>query len=95
MGCEAETVTSIAELEAAFGRARASERTYVIALQTDPSDWTEGGIFWEVGVPEVSDRAEVRDARQAMDDGQESTEVGCERHDHQRRYTGSRRGDGA
>ena len=44
MGCESETVSSIAELEAAFGRARASERTYVIALQTHPSEWTEGGI---------------------------------------------------
>ena len=43
MGCEAETVSTIAELEAAFGRARASERTSVIALQTDPSEWTEGG----------------------------------------------------
>ncbi|HWM19369.1 MAG TPA: 3D-(3,5/4)-trihydroxycyclohexane-1,2-dione acylhydrolase (decyclizing) [Ilumatobacteraceae bacterium] len=72
MGCEAETVSSIAELEAAFGRARASERTYVIALQTSPSEWTEGGIFWEVGVPEVSDRTQVRDARQAMDDGKKA-----------------------
>jgi 3D-(3,5/4)-trihydroxycyclohexane-1,2-dione acylhydrolase (decyclizing) len=72
MGCEAETVTSIAELEAAFGRARASDRTFVIALQTSPSDWTEGGIFWEVGVPEVSGRAEVLDARQMMDDGKKA-----------------------
>jgi 3D-(3,5/4)-trihydroxycyclohexane-1,2-dione acylhydrolase (decyclizing) len=72
MGCEAETVTSIAELEAAFGRARASDRTYVIALRTSPSDWTEGGIFWEVGVPEVSSRAEVLDARQMMDDGKKA-----------------------
>ena len=72
MGCEAETVSSIAELEAAFGRARASERTYVIALQTHPSEWTEGGIFWEVGVPEISDRAAVRDAREAMDQGKKA-----------------------
>ena len=34
MGCEAETVSSIAELEAAFDRARAADRTYVIALNT-------------------------------------------------------------
>jgi 3D-(3,5/4)-trihydroxycyclohexane-1,2-dione acylhydrolase (decyclizing) len=72
MGCESETVSSIAELEAAFGRARLSERTYVIALQTSPSEWTEGGVFWEVGVPEVSDRTQVRDARQAMDDGKKA-----------------------
>jgi 3D-(3,5/4)-trihydroxycyclohexane-1,2-dione acylhydrolase (decyclizing) len=72
MGCEAETVSSIAELEAAFGRARASERTYVIALRTSPSEWTEGGIFWEVGVPEVSDRAAVGIARELMDEGKKA-----------------------
>ena len=44
----------------------------MIALQTSPSEWTEGGIFWEVGVPEVSGRAQVRDARQAMDDGKKA-----------------------
>ena len=29
--------------------------------------WTGGGAFWEVGVPEVSDRAEVQAAKAAMD----------------------------
>ena len=38
----AETVSSIAELEAAFGRARASDRTYVIALQTEPERMDRG-----------------------------------------------------
>ncbi len=56
MGCESETVTTIAELEAAFERARAADRTYVIAIRTTQYDWTEGGNFWEVGVPEVSGR---------------------------------------
>lgn len=69
MGCDAETVTSIAELDAAFARARAADRTYVIALRISDSDWTEGGTFWEVGVPEVSNRASVLDARAEMDDG--------------------------
>ncbi|MFV0306185.1 MAG: 3D-(3,5/4)-trihydroxycyclohexane-1,2-dione acylhydrolase (decyclizing) [Desertimonas sp.] len=69
MGCESETVSTIAELEAAFERARASDRTHVIALRTSPSDWTEGGAFWEVGVPTVSDRSEIRAARAQTDDG--------------------------
>ncbi len=62
-GCDSETVTSISELESAMVRARASDRTYVIALHTDPYEWTEGGAYWEVGVPEVSNRAEVLAAR--------------------------------
>ena len=72
MGCEAETVTTVAELEAAFERARAADRTYVIAVKTTQNDWTEGGTFWEVGVPEVSGRQAVLDAHQKHGDGQAS-----------------------
>ena len=76
MGCEAETVTSIAELEAAFQRARAADRTYVIALNTHAYRWTEGGSFWEVGVPEVSASADVQAARAEMDSGKAAQRVG-------------------
>jgi 3D-(3,5/4)-trihydroxycyclohexane-1,2-dione acylhydrolase (decyclizing) len=69
MGCEAETVSTIAELEAAFERARAADRTYVIAMKTSPNDWTEGGVFWEVAVPEVSNRPSVLDAKAEMVEG--------------------------
>lgn len=69
MGCRAETVATIEELEAAFERARHADRTTVIALRTTADDWTEGGAFWQVGVPETSGRAEVRAARAAMDAG--------------------------
>ena len=58
-GCSAETVSTVAELEAAMVRARASDRTYVVALQTHRYEWTEGGTYWEVGVPEVSNRSDV------------------------------------
>jgi 3D-(3,5/4)-trihydroxycyclohexane-1,2-dione acylhydrolase (decyclizing) len=76
MGCHAEWVTTIADLEAAVVRARASDRTHVIAIRTDPHEWTEGGAFWEVGVPEESDRAAVRAARSAMVDGKRAQRVG-------------------
>jgi 3D-(3,5/4)-trihydroxycyclohexane-1,2-dione acylhydrolase (decyclizing) len=72
MGCESETVSTIAELEAAFGRAREAERTYVIALRTSQSDWTEGGVFWEVGVPEASGRPAVLEAHEQMQSGKQS-----------------------
>lgn len=76
MGCISETVTSIAELEAAFERARAADRTYVIAMQTHAYEWTEGGSYWEVGVPEVSNRPEVLAARAEVDDGKAGQRVG-------------------
>jgi 3D-(3,5/4)-trihydroxycyclohexane-1,2-dione acylhydrolase (decyclizing) len=63
MGALAEKVTSLDELQAAFARAKAADRTYAIVVDIDPYAWTEGGAWWEVGVPEVSDREQVRVAR--------------------------------
>jgi 3D-(3,5/4)-trihydroxycyclohexane-1,2-dione acylhydrolase (decyclizing) len=72
MGCVAEEVVTIAELEAAFERARSADRTVVIVIKTSPSDWTEGGVFWEVGVPDVSDRESVRTAKSEMVAGKQA-----------------------
>ena len=69
LGARSEKVAGIAELEAALGRARASDRTYVVVIDTDPAISTEaGGAWWDVAVPEVSDRAEVRAARARYDE---------------------------
>lgn len=60
LGARAENVSSIRELEAALTRARSSDRSYVISIDTDPLGRTEaGGAWWDVAVPEVSRRAEV------------------------------------
>jgi 3D-(3,5/4)-trihydroxycyclohexane-1,2-dione acylhydrolase (decyclizing) len=66
MGCRSEKVTTLAEFEQALVRARANDRSSVIVIETDAYMWTEGGAFWEVGVPEVSARAEVGAAKAAM-----------------------------
>ncbi len=64
LGAVSEHAGSIVELEAALVRARASERTYVVVIDTDPLRATEaGGCWWEVAVPEVSESAAVRAAR--------------------------------
>ena len=64
LGAGSEYVRGIGELEAALERAKAADQTYVIALDTDPLATTEtGGYWWDVAVPEVSERAEVRQAR--------------------------------
>ena len=63
LGAESEHVASLAELEAALQRARLATHSYVITLETDPSATTEaGGAWWDVPVPEVSGRKQVRDA---------------------------------
>ena len=60
MGAASESVNGIREFEAAFQRAKASDRTYVIAIEVDPNAWTqEGHAWWEVSTPESSGRAEV------------------------------------
>ncbi|QBR01725.1 3D-(3,5/4)-trihydroxycyclohexane-1,2-dione acylhydrolase (decyclizing) [Paraburkholderia pallida] len=64
LGAHAEHAGNIEEFEAAMRRARASDRTYVVCIDTDPARTTkEGGCWWEVAVPEVSDREAVRLAR--------------------------------
>ena len=66
LGAIAEKVATIAELEQALGRAKTSDRTHVIVIQTDPAVATEaGGAWWDVAIPEVSLRPEVRAARAA------------------------------
>jgi 3D-(3,5/4)-trihydroxycyclohexane-1,2-dione acylhydrolase (decyclizing) len=68
LGAEAERVPDVGALEAALARARGHRSTTVIVVETDPSHGTaEGGAWWEVAVPEVSDRAEVRAARAAYE----------------------------
>ena len=68
-GVPMELRSCLAEFDAALQTARAADRTTVIVSKVRASDWTEGGAFWQVGVPEVSDRVEVRTARAAMDAG--------------------------
>jgi 3D-(3,5/4)-trihydroxycyclohexane-1,2-dione acylhydrolase (decyclizing) len=65
LGAGAEKVASLGALEDALRRARANPRTTVIVIDTDPMISTDaGGAWWDVAVPEVSERAEVRAARE-------------------------------
>jgi 3D-(3,5/4)-trihydroxycyclohexane-1,2-dione acylhydrolase (decyclizing) len=65
LGALGENAKTIVDLEAALARARDADRTYVICIETDPNRATdEGGWWWDVAVPEVSQRAGVRKARE-------------------------------
>jgi 3D-(3,5/4)-trihydroxycyclohexane-1,2-dione acylhydrolase (decyclizing) len=64
LGALAITADGIAGLAAALQTARSADRTTVIVLRSDPRASTEaGGQWWDVAVPEVSPRAEIRAAR--------------------------------
>ncbi|MCO5091466.1 3D-(3,5/4)-trihydroxycyclohexane-1,2-dione acylhydrolase (decyclizing) [Bosea sp. (in: a-proteobacteria)] len=64
LGATAAKAASIAELETALAQARANSRTTVVVIDTDPLTSTgAGGAWWDVAVPEVSERDEVRAAR--------------------------------
>ena len=68
LGAIAETAGDLAALEDAVRRARTAPRTTVIVIETDPALSTEaGGHWWDVAVPEVSDSAKVRAAREAYE----------------------------
>ncbi len=68
MGAEAVKVGSVAELEAALAKRRGKAGPYVIVIDTDPYPSTpHGGSWWEVAVPEVSTRDQVKKARQAYE----------------------------
>lgn len=65
MGAVAIESSTLEELEQAFRTAREADRTAVIVIRTDPNTWTGGDAWWDVGVPEVSEREEVLVAKAA------------------------------
>lgn len=68
MGANAVKVASIADLEAEMQKAKSATIPTVIVIDTDPLPGTgAGGTWWEVAVPEVSDRSEVNEARKGYE----------------------------
>jgi 3D-(3,5/4)-trihydroxycyclohexane-1,2-dione acylhydrolase (decyclizing) len=77
LGAIAEKAQSIADLEAALKRARQADRTTVVVIDTDPLASTEaGGHWWDVAVPEVSVRKEVKAARKTYEEKVKLQRVG-------------------
>ncbi|MBO9457130.1 3D-(3,5/4)-trihydroxycyclohexane-1,2-dione acylhydrolase (decyclizing) [Paracoccus sp. R12_1] len=66
MGAYAKRCDSLADLEAAMEWAQGTDRTTVLCIASDAYAWTPGGADWYVGVPEVSERDDVRKARDAQ-----------------------------
>ncbi len=69
LGADSVHVGSLAELEQALAQARAATKTQIIVIDTDPLRSTNaGGHWWDVAVPEISDRDAVNAARKNYED---------------------------
>lgn len=68
MGATSVKVASIAELEEALAKRDEAKGPYVVVIDTDPYPSTpHGGAWWDVAVPEVSEREAVREKRAAYE----------------------------
>ncbi|PVE24305.1 3D-(3,5/4)-trihydroxycyclohexane-1,2-dione acylhydrolase (decyclizing) [Microvirga sp. KLBC 81] len=77
LGAQSLKVKSIAELEDALKKARGVDRSTVIVIDTDPLISTdEGGHWWDVAVPEVSSREQVKTARKDYETALAAQRVG-------------------
>lgn len=70
MGADAVHVKDVVELKTAMVQARQANRTQVLVINTTHTRTTDGGCWWEVAIPEVSSRVEVREAHASYIQGQ-------------------------
>jgi 3D-(3,5/4)-trihydroxycyclohexane-1,2-dione acylhydrolase (decyclizing) len=77
LGAVSRKVANIAELEAALHEARAATITSVVVIATDPAESTAaGGAWWDVAIPEISERVEVAAARTAYEKARARQQAG-------------------
>ena len=73
MGAHAVHVKNIVELKAAMVKARKATTTQAIVIDTTHTRVTaDGGCWWEVAIPEVSERTQVLDARKNYEKAKKS-----------------------
>ena len=76
MGAITRKVASVAELEAAMAEAKGASLPTVILIETDAGPGTgAGGHWWDVAVPEVSPKPNVKAARKAYDKARTSQKL--------------------
>ncbi|WP_246456479.1 thiamine pyrophosphate-dependent enzyme [Nocardioides mesophilus] len=67
LGARSTRVRDLAGLREALAVAREHDRTSVIVVDVAEADWTPGGSYWQVGIPEVSEVPAVVLARTESD----------------------------
>ena len=68
LGATGEEVSSIADLEKAFERAKKSKKTYVISIKTHAYQWLEGSAYWEsptLGLPTTKENKKALEEHRA------------------------------
>ena len=76
MGAAARHCESLADLEAALEWAKGNDRTTVLSIASDAYAWVPGDADWDVGVPEVSSRESVRNARKQQEEIRAKQRIG-------------------
>ena len=69
MGAHGYKVTGLAELDEVLRTTHGQPGVHVVSIDVALHEWSEGGSFWQVGVPDVTHRPEVDDARGRLADG--------------------------
>lgn len=72
MGATAHRVHSLDELSNVLRANKGKPGVHVVVIDVALHHWSEGGSFWEVGVPEVSHRPTVDAARERLLDGKKN-----------------------
>ena len=76
MGALVKQCENLSDLETALEWANETDRTTVISIITDAYSWTPGDAEWDVGVPEISDKPEVTEARKHQDEIRSKQRIG-------------------
>jgi len=76
MGALTRRVESLTELGQAVEWAKTTDRTSVITIVSDAYAWTPGDAWWDVGVPQTSNKESVRVAAHDQQEGRKKQRVG-------------------
>ena len=76
MGAKSEEVSTIAELEEAFKRAKKSQVTYLISIKTHSYQWLDGSSYWESPTLEIPNTKENEEALRLHKEGKSKQRQG-------------------
>ncbi len=76
MGADGEEANTMPELEQALVRAKQAAGTYLICVRSHSHEWTPNDVWWDVGMPEISEQEGVLRAQDAHEKGRKNQRRG-------------------